>query len=105
MKTRIRRMFLKVTLLVVLGSFFLGSASGFAASPKGVLKCAFHWGLSADWFDPALPSLGQSGLGLLMLVHDALLKSMPGEMYSPGLAESWTISPDFKVYEFKLRKG
>jgi len=105
MKTRRRRMFLKVTLLVVLGSFFLGSASGFAASPKGVLKCAFHWGLSADWFDPALPSLGQSGLGLLMLVHDALLKSMPGEMYSPGLAESWTISPDFKVYEFKLRKG
>ena len=105
MKNRKGRMFWQVTLLVVLGSFCLGVACGFAASPKGVLKTAFHWGLSADWFDPALPGLGTSSHVCLMLFHDALLKSMPGELYSPCLAESWTISPDFKVYEFKLRRG
>ena len=41
----------------------------------------------------------------LYLFHDALLKPMPDGMYSPCLAESWSISPDAKVYEFKLRKG
>jgi peptide/nickel transport system substrate-binding protein len=30
---------------------------------------------------------------------------MPDGTYSPCLAESWTISQDAKVYEFKLRKG
>ena len=39
------------------------------------------------------------------MYHDALLKLMPQGWYTPCLAESWTISPDYKVYEFKLRKG
>ena len=30
---------------------------------------------------------------------------MPGNMLSPSLAESWTVSPDQLVYEFKLREG
>ena len=41
----------------------------------------------------------------LLLFHDALLKAMPDGAYTPCLAESWTNSPDFKIYEFKLRKG
>jgi peptide/nickel transport system substrate-binding protein len=41
----------------------------------------------------------------LYLFHDALLKAMPDGLYTPSLAESWTISPDARVYEFKLRKG
>ena len=30
---------------------------------------------------------------------------MPGNMLSPSLAESWTVSPDQLTYEFKLREG
>ena len=30
---------------------------------------------------------------------------MPEGTYAPCLAQSWNISPDAKVYEFKLRKG
>jgi len=30
---------------------------------------------------------------------------MPEGMYTPCLAESWTVSPNAKVFEFKLRKG
>jgi peptide/nickel transport system substrate-binding protein len=76
-----------------------------AVSPQGTLKLAIHWTLSADWFDPSLPSFAQQGVSSLYLVHDALLKPMPGAFQSPSLAESWTISPDARVYEFKLRKG
>ncbi len=30
---------------------------------------------------------------------------MPEGLYTPSLAESWTVSPDARVYDFKLRKG
>jgi peptide/nickel transport system substrate-binding protein len=105
MQKRKKRIFLMVALTVIGAVLLSTSPQVLAASPKGVLKCAFHWGISNDWFDPAMPTLGQSALPCLMLVHDALVKSMPGELYSPCLAESWNISPDFKVYDFKLRKG
>jgi peptide/nickel transport system substrate-binding protein len=38
-------------------------------------------------------------------MHDALVKPMPGNLMAPGLAESWTVSPDQRTYEFKLREG
>src|SRR5256884_6825549 len=37
--------------------------------------------------------------------HDALVKPMPEKAMAPGLAESWSRSPDGLVYEFVLRKG
>jgi peptide/nickel transport system substrate-binding protein len=76
-----------------------------AAAPAGTLKEAIHWGLSADWLDPATNSALLPSQIVLYLFHDALFKPMPDGTYSPCLAESWTVSPDAKVYEFKLRKG
>src|SRR5438067_4759222 len=38
-------------------------------------------------------------------MHEALAKPMPGNHLTPGLAESWTVSADQRVYEFKLREG
>jgi peptide/nickel transport system substrate-binding protein len=38
-------------------------------------------------------------------MHDALVKPMPGNLMTPSLAESWTMSADQRVYEFKLREG
>lgn len=90
--------------LGILGLIFFGSTNLLAASPKGTLKMAFHANLSARWADPSYPSTYTSHV-LLYLLHDALLKPMPDGMYSPCLADSWTISPDYRVYEFKLRKG
>jgi ABC-type transport system substrate-binding protein len=42
---------------------------------------------------------------LLYALHDALTKPTPGNHLAPSLAESWTLSPDQRVYEFKLREG
>jgi len=90
---------------VILAAFFLWPAGAGAASPQGVLKQAIHWGLSADWLDPSTASYVTTANHPLYFFHDALLKAMPDGSYTPCLAESWSISPDFKVYEFKLRKG
>jgi ABC-type transport system substrate-binding protein len=83
----------------------LGASIPVQAAPSGVLKQAIHWGLSGDWLDPATnPGLISSQI-ILYLFHDALVKPMPQGNLSPSLAESWTISPDARVYEFKLRQG
>jgi len=76
-----------------------------AASPQGVLKQAIHWSFSSDWLDPATGGFPIPAVHPMYLFHDALLKPMPGGLYTPSLAESWTISPDARVYEFKLRNG
>ncbi len=96
---------LAMSALTVIGILGLHLVEVRAASPKGVMKIAIHWNISNDWLDPAT-SIPLSGAYFpLYLIHDALLKPMPDGMYSPCLAESWSISPNAKVYEFKLRKG
>ncbi|MDP3039921.1 MAG: ABC transporter substrate-binding protein, partial [Deltaproteobacteria bacterium] len=91
--------------LIVWGMLIFSLNPVQAASPAGVLKEAIHWGLSADWLDPATSSGLIPSQITLYLFHDALLKPMPEGTYTPCLAESWNISPDSKVYEFKLRQG
>lgn len=39
------------------------------------------------------------------MVYEPLVKYQDGGKVIPWLAESWTVSPDGKVYEFKLRPG
>ncbi len=103
---KIKKHLVVVTVLAILGVFHFGLAEVRAASPSGEFKGGIHWAISADWLDPAV----NSGLAIstylpLYLFHDALVKAMPEGLYTPCLAESWTISPDSKVYEFKLREG
>ncbi len=76
-----------------------------AEAPKGTLKGALHFSVAGDWLDPSLTPATQSAFFPLYLLHDALFKPMPGQLYGPALAESWTMSPDYRVCEFKLRKG
>src|SRR5205814_1212148 len=48
-------------------------------------------------------TLGQ--VQFLYAPHDALVKPMPGNFFTPSLAESYEIAPDFKSATFKLRPG
>jgi peptide/nickel transport system substrate-binding protein len=93
------------SLLVTLTVLHLASPWVFAQSSKGVMKGALHIGIAGDWVDPSISLATQNAYFPLYLFHDSLLKPMPNDMYSPSLAESWTVTPDQKVYEFKLRKG
>src|SRR3989454_8392067 len=76
-----------------------------AAAPEGQLTWGFHISLAPTWFDPA-ETLGIITPFMVMYaLHDALAKAMPGNPTAPSLAESWQVSSDGRVYDFKLRSG
>ena len=76
-----------------------------AGAAEGQLTLAVHVSLAPTWFDPAeTPGVITPFLTLYAL-HDALVKPMPGNAWTPCLAESWTQSKDGLTYEFVLRKG
>ena len=76
-----------------------------AAAPAGQLTWALHVSVPPTWFDPAETQGVISPFMVLYALHDALVKPMPGKLYSPSLAESWSVSEDHLSYEFVLRQG
>jgi peptide/nickel transport system substrate-binding protein len=94
---------------VALASLWLaGGQAGDAAAqarPEGEMRWALYLTVSPNWFDPG-EVVGQlTPFWFLYAMHDALVKPMPGNLMTPSLAESWTVSPDQRSYEFKLREG
>jgi len=75
------------------------------AAPEGQITWAFHVTMAPGWFDPGETAGIITPFKFLYALHDALVKSMPGQAMAPSLAESWTVSPDNLTYEFSLRKG
>jgi peptide/nickel transport system substrate-binding protein len=83
-----------------------GTSSAATAAGGGTLTMGIN--ATPDTLDP-----GATGLALTLLISfalfDPLVYWLPdgngGSAFHPGLAESWTISPDASVYTFKLRKG
>jgi peptide/nickel transport system substrate-binding protein len=89
--------------------FLLGSALGASAAEKlaekQVLTIAFDAGDSKS-MDPhrAATTVDRSTVDP---IFNGLVRYPPGDQVTPepDLAESWTVSPDKKVWTFKLRKG
>ena len=75
------------------------------AKPEGEMRWALYVTLAPAWFDPAEVVGVLTPFWVLTALHDALVKPMPGNLLTPSLAESWKVSPDGRVYEFKLREG
>src|SRR3989442_7912631 len=92
------------SLLLAVALFVLVGAPAVAA-PEGQLTWAVHVSLAPAWFDPAETAGIITPFMFLYAIHDALVKSMPGNPLAPSLAESWTVSPDQLTYEFVLRRG
>src|SRR5205085_459648 len=71
----------------------------------GEMRWALYITISPNWFDPG-EVVGQlTPFWVLYALHDALVKPMPGNLATRSLAESWTLSPDGRSYEFKLREN
>jgi dipeptide transport system substrate-binding protein len=90
---------------VILGLAFAGTLSTLAA-PAALAKTFVYCSEgSPENFTPALNTTGTS-FDAARPVYDRLTHFTRGStQVEPGLAESWTVSPDGKVITFKLRKG
>ncbi len=94
-------------LLLVAAVLTLGSAQDGAGqvAPAGEVVIAWHVTIAPSWFDPSTAPPQITPFGMLYALHDALVRPLPGQKVGNSLAESWTESPDGRVYEFKLRRG
>src|ERR1051326_6208372 len=59
-----------------------------AAAPSGQLTWGMHVSLAATWFDPAETQGIIASSMVLDVLHDAMVKDMPGKTQAPCLAES-----------------
>src|ERR671937_358650 len=82
------------------------AAPAAAYKPAGEMRWALYVTISPAWFDPSqVAVVGGTPFWFCYALHDALVKPLPDNPTAPSLAESWTMSPDQLVYEFKLREG
>ena len=105
MTTRRTLALLVVVLLLVPRAAARPPAATAQSRPEGEMRWALYVTLSPQWFDPAEVVGVLTPFWVMYALHDALVKPMPGTMLAPSLAESWTMSADQRVYEFKLREG
>jgi peptide/nickel transport system substrate-binding protein len=75
------------------------------AADPGTLTIGVHVTLVNRWLDPAEAEGLITPFMVLYLLHDALVKPMPGNINAPSLAESWSLSKDGLTYEFVIRKN
>ncbi|MBI4279537.1 MAG: ABC transporter substrate-binding protein [Armatimonadetes bacterium] len=89
--------------LFALAAWVPEPAGGAAPARRGgVLKYAMTQ--EPDTLDPARTALAVANRAFMNIFDTLVYKTADGK-YHPGLAESWTISPDGKEYTFKLRRG
>src|SRR5438552_9965464 len=79
--------------------------TGSARAADGEMRWGLHVTLAAKWLDPAETEAFNTPYMVMFMIHDALVKPLPGSLSSPGLAESWTESRDHLTYTFTLRKA
>src|SRR5215813_14215235 len=101
------RRIVAVTGLILLCALLAGGVGDAAAQakPEGEMRWALYVTISPLWFDPGEVAGQLTPFWILYAMHDALVKAMPGNLMTPSLAESWTVSSDQRTYEFKLREG
>src|SRR2546425_10104677 len=82
----------------------LGLVQPLGAQPTGEAIIAWHVTLAPTWFDPSTAPPQITPFGLLYALHDAPVRSLPGQKAGSRLAESWTERSDGLVDAIKLRR-
>ena len=95
-----------------LGACFLSALLATSIVPgahaqSGESVIAWHVTIAPSWFDPSTAPAQITPFGILLALHDTVLRPTyaTASKIGPGLAESWTESPDGLVYEFRLRRN
>jgi peptide/nickel transport system substrate-binding protein len=76
----------------------------FATSAMSSEKVFIYTRPLVDQMDPALSGKSEAAQNMSQVYDTLVMLDKKGNTV-PGLAESWEVSPDYKTYTFKLRKG
>ena len=95
----------RITILVLTLALLAAGRPAAAVPPDGTLAIGVHVTLVSRWLDPGETEALITPFMVLYLLHDALVKPMPGGIMTASLAESWTMAKDNVTYEFVLRKN
>jgi peptide/nickel transport system substrate-binding protein len=75
------------------------------AQAQGPKTLVIAIGADQTGLDPQTVQNNESGF-IMSTIYDSIVNYKPGSsVVGPGLAQSWTVSPDGKVYTFRLRRG
>src|SRR5262249_56107665 len=98
------RIFIGAVLCALLTSGLVGRADA-QGKPEGEMRWALYVTVPPAWLDPGEVQGFITPFWVQYALHDALVKPMPGNIMTPSLAHSCTLTPDHNLYEFKLRQG
>ncbi|UPG73812.1 ABC transporter substrate-binding protein [Roseomonas gilardii subsp. gilardii] len=73
------------------------------AAPRDTLVALRE--IDADNYDPARTTSQSAGWAIYMMADTLVSMDWDQKTVKPGLAESWTVSPDGRLYTFKLKQG
>src|SRR5436190_1388246 len=76
-----------------------------AHAQTGESVIAWHVTIAPSWFDPSTAPPQITPFGILYALHDSVVRATYGSKIGPGLAETWSESPDGLTYEFRLRRN
>ena len=89
--------------LLIVGLISVGRGGPAEAQAQKTLVIAI--GADQTGMDPQTVQNNESGF-VMSTIFDSLVNYRPGSSeVGPGLADSWTVSPDGKDFTFKLRRG
>ena len=99
----------RLAIAAVVAALLAGPAAaqtGAPGKPEGEMRWALYVTLAPAWFDPGEVTVGfLTPFWILYAMHDALVKPMPGNLMTPSLAESWTVSADQRVVRVQAARG
>jgi oligopeptide transport system substrate-binding protein len=102
LKNKMAKLSVLALTVVLVGSMFAGCSSQPAAT-KDPQKVSYNLGADPQTIDPGLNSSVEGGT-VIVNAFEGLVDIDANEKPVPGVAKSWTISPDGLTYTFTLRK-
>src|SRR4026208_714906 len=84
----------RITILFLILAMLAGGMPAAAAPPDGTLAIGVHVTLVSRWLDPGDTEALITPFMVLYLLHDALVKPMPGGIMTPGRAEPGPLPRD-----------
>jgi len=89
--------------ILILGLFLVlpAAAAPKPHNPESIVRFCEDW---PTYYDPAVGNDFSDSMAMINLYEGLVFPDYDGSI-KPGLASSWTVSPDNLTYTFKLRKG